>query len=74
MYKLSRPNISNDEIQAVSRVLESGNLVYGTKGIEFEAELASFLHTDSVSVVSSGTAVQKHRRSQRRSVGNGFIG
>lgn len=56
MYKLSKPNISDEDINAVVEVLQSGNLVYGEKGREFEAALERFMSIGSASVVSSGTS------------------
>ncbi len=56
MYKLSKPNICEDEINAVADVLRSGNLVYGAKGREFESALERFTGSGSSRVVSSGTA------------------
>lgn len=56
MIKLSRPNITQEAINAVSDVLTSGMLVQGEKVLEFEAELQKFINVKYVSAVSSGTA------------------
>lgn len=56
MIKLSSPNISEEAIHAVEKVLRSGNLVHGEECELFEEELASYLGTKHVALVSSGTA------------------
>lgn len=56
MIKLSKPDISNDECEAVVRVLKSGQLVHGEECDLFEKELAQYLNCEDVVVVSSGTA------------------
>ncbi len=56
LVRLSRPNISESDIQAVTETLKSGNLVHGEKGLRFEEALTAFLHAIPALVVSSGTA------------------
>lgn len=56
MIHLSRPSISQDECEAVCRVLKSGQLVHGSECELFEAELASYLGCETVLAVSSCTA------------------
>lgn len=56
MIKLSRPNVTEEAINAVSEVLASGMLVQGEKVLEFENELKNFINVEYVSAVSSGTA------------------
>ena len=56
MLKLSTPNIDKNEIEAVTQVLQSGNLVYGQVGRDFESKLAEFTGSKEAIVVSSGTA------------------
>jgi dTDP-4-amino-4,6-dideoxygalactose transaminase len=56
MFKLSTPDISEEDCQAVADVLKSGYLVYGNKGLEFEKALAEYIGVSHVILVSSGTA------------------
>lgn len=56
MIRLSKPNIGEEEIAAVAKVLRSGNLVCGNECHFFEKELAEFLNVQHAIVVSSGTA------------------
>ncbi len=56
MYKLSQPNISDELIHAVTRILRSGQLVQGSECAAFERELAAFIGCKEVVLVSSGTA------------------
>lgn len=56
MIKLSRPNITQEVIQEVCKVLESGMLVQGEEVLEFENELKKYIRVDYVAAVSSGTA------------------
>lgn len=56
MIKLSKPNIGQHEVDAVTSVLMSGNLVYGACGQHFEEKLKEFTCSTNVKLVSSGTA------------------
>ena len=54
--RLIKPNISRPEIEAVSKVLESGMLVSGPVVEKFESQLAEYLGVSYAVCVSSGTA------------------
>ena len=56
MIKLIKPNISQDEIDAVSKVLASGMVVSGPVVYRFEQLLANYLGIQYAVCVSSGTA------------------
>ena len=56
MINLSRPNISEQAIEAVAEVLRSGHLVHGSENEAFEQELAAYLECREAILVSSGTA------------------
>jgi perosamine synthetase len=56
VIKLIKPRLSQSEIQAVSKVLETGMLVSGPVVREFEYRLAEYLGANHVVCVSSGTA------------------
>ncbi len=56
MIRLAKPNISEEAINAVAKVLRSGNLVQGRNVEEFEKKLCNYLEVDNAIVVSSGTA------------------
>ena len=56
MINLSRPNISEQAIESVARVLRSGQLVHGPESEQFEQELAAYLGCREAILVSSGTA------------------
>jgi perosamine synthetase len=56
VLKLSHPNISKEAIDAVAQVLRSGQLVHGPECEAFERELAMYLGSPDVVLVSSGTA------------------
>lgn len=51
-----KPNFSEDEIAAVTRVLRSGWVGMGPETIAFESELADYLHAPHVVTVNSCTA------------------
>src|SRR6266849_202637 len=51
-----KPNFSEEEIEAVSRVLRSGWIGMGPETIRFEAELAQFLDVPHVVTVNSCTS------------------
>jgi len=53
---LSRPDLTAQEIQAVSTVLRSPDLSLGPKLIEFEKALASYIGTKRAVAVNSGTS------------------
>jgi len=54
--QLSRPNLSEEELQAAERALRSRWLVYGPENRAFEEELASACGKRFAATVSSGTA------------------
>jgi len=56
MLKLSSPNISNAEIERVSKVLYSGNLVQGDEVRELESFIQTYCSSKYTVAVSSGTA------------------
>lgn len=56
MLKLSAPDVGKEEAEAVASVLCSGNLVQGEECRAFEIELAAYLDSPEVVLVSSGTA------------------
>lgn len=56
MIPLARPNITDEDIQAVSEVLRSGHLVQGQKVRQFEKSVSSYVGTKYAVAVSSGTA------------------
>lgn len=56
MLRLSIPNISEEAIEAVAKVIRSGQLVHGPECEAFEAELATYLNCKETILVSSGTA------------------
>jgi len=56
MLKLSHPNISEKAIEAVTKVLRSGQLVHGEECEAFELEIANYLDCKDAILVSSGTA------------------
>jgi len=53
---LSRPNITEKEIEAVCAVLRSPNLSLGPKLIEFELSFAKYIGTKRAVAVNSGTS------------------
>jgi perosamine synthetase len=52
----SKPTITQDDIDAVTQVLASGNIAQGEKVKEFENALAKFIKTKYAAACSSGTA------------------
>ena len=54
--QLSRPNITDEELQASERALRSRWLVYGPENRAFEEELAAACGKRYAATVSSGTA------------------
>lgn len=56
MIKLGQPDIGQEEIEAVSRILETGQLVMGDEVECFESLLKTYLGTKYCYAVSSGTA------------------
>ena len=53
---LSKPSITQAEINAVVNVMQSGNLAQGVKVQEFEEHMAEYIGTKYAVAVSSGTA------------------
>jgi perosamine synthetase len=51
----SKPNLDNDDIKAVTKVLSSGNIAQGEKVKEFEQKISGFIGTKYGIAVSSGT-------------------
>ncbi|NMM61970.1 DegT/DnrJ/EryC1/StrS family aminotransferase [Clostridium sp. P21] len=56
MIKLSRPDIGNDELEEIRKVLDSKYLVQGEKVQEFENMVSDYLNVKHCIAVSSGTA------------------
>lgn len=56
MIKLAAPQIGDEECEAVTRVLRSGNLVQGEEVRAFEGRLAQFIGAPYAAAVSSGTS------------------
>lgn len=56
MIRLSRPIITDDEINEMVKVLKSGMLVQGTNVAQFENSIKHYIEADYVLAVSSGTA------------------
>ncbi len=56
MIPISKPVIGKEEIAAVNKVLESGNLVQGKVVKEFEKQFAKYIGVKESVAVSSGTA------------------
>jgi len=53
---LSRPNLTDSDIEAVVKVLKSGNLVQGSNVLELEQSLNQYISSNHSSAVSNGTA------------------
>jgi perosamine synthetase len=56
MFRLSKPSISSQEIQAVTKVLKSGFLVQGSHVAQFEQAICRYLDVDYAVAVNSGTS------------------
>ena len=56
MIPAARPQLDEQEINAVREVLESGQLVQGERVAEFEKEFATYVHRRHAIAVNSGTA------------------
>ncbi len=56
MIRLAAPDMGEEEIDSVARVLRSGFLVQGERVAEFEGRLARFIGAPYVAAVSNGTA------------------
>ena len=56
MINIAAPQIGNDELEAVRKVLESGMLAQGPKVEEFEKGFANYIGTKYAVAVNSGTA------------------
>jgi len=56
MIPLAKPIISSTAIDAINKILLSGNLVQGEYVAQFENNLAQYLHIKNAIAVSSGTA------------------
>ncbi len=56
MIRVSSPHITDEDVEAVTRVLRSGMLAFGPVGEEFERELARYLGVRHAVAVSNGTA------------------
>src|SRR3954462_14325264 len=54
--RLSKPNIGEEEINAVVEVLKSGSLSLGPKLEQFEKDLAAYKGTKHAIAVNSGTS------------------
>ena len=53
--KVATPDVGQEEIDAVSEVIRSGNYVSGKRVKEFEEAFAEYVGTDFAFAVSSGT-------------------
>ena len=53
---LAKPNITEDDLNCVTKVLRSGMLVQGKEVIEFEKKIAQYIGTKEAIAVSNGTA------------------
>lgn len=53
---LMSPNITDEDIEAVAKVLRSGNLVQGENVAALEKEIAGYLNVKNAVAVSNGTA------------------
>ena len=56
MLQLAKPNITENAIEEVVKVLRSGNLVQGKKVEIFEKKIAEYIGVRHAICVSSGTA------------------
>ena len=56
MIPIAKPDIGNEEIEAVNKVLRSGMIAEGKRVAEFEERFAEFVGTDHAVAVNSGTA------------------
>ncbi|MCD4703306.1 MAG: DegT/DnrJ/EryC1/StrS family aminotransferase, partial [Methanosarcinaceae archaeon] len=56
MIPIAKPDIGNEEIEAVNKVLRSGMIAEGKRVAEFEERFAEFVGTDHAIAVNSGTA------------------
>lgn len=56
MIRLSKPNISEEAIQEIIKVIRSGYLVQGRYVNDFEESICNYLNIKNAVVVSSGTA------------------
>jgi len=54
--RLARPDVGDDELDAVAQVVRTGQLTMGPKVAEFEAAVAQAVGTGHAAAVSSGTA------------------
>jgi perosamine synthetase len=54
--RLARPDVGDDELDAVAQVVRTGQLTMGPKVAEFEAAVAQAVGTAHAAAVSSGTA------------------
>ncbi|MBP2031236.1 dTDP-4-amino-4,6-dideoxygalactose transaminase [Methanohalophilus levihalophilus] len=56
MINIAKPDIGQDEIEAVTEVMKSGMIASGPQVTEFEKEFASYIGTKHAVAVNSGTA------------------
>lgn len=56
MIPMAKPDIGNEEIDAVSEVLASGIIAEGKRVAEFESAFADYIDADHAVAVNSGTA------------------
>ncbi|WP_305064204.1 DegT/DnrJ/EryC1/StrS family aminotransferase [Methanococcoides sp.] len=56
MIPIAKPDIGEEEIEAVCKVLRSGMIAEGKRVAEFEEEFASYIGTEYAVAVNSGTA------------------
>ena len=73
MIRLARPDIDDEDIEAVAAVLRSGLLVQGEQVARFEAALARTIGVEHAVAVTNGTAAL-HLALLAAGVGAGRIG
>ncbi len=56
MIPLSSPDINDEDIKNVIKVLQSGMLVQAENVLELESQIAKYLHVNNVMALSNGTA------------------
>ncbi|MCD4800561.1 MAG: DegT/DnrJ/EryC1/StrS family aminotransferase, partial [Methanococcoides sp.] len=70
MIPIAKPDIGEEEIEAVCKVLRSGMIAEGKRVAEFEEEFASYIGTEYAVAVNSGTAAL-HAALLAHGIGNG---
>jgi dTDP-4-amino-4,6-dideoxygalactose transaminase len=70
MIPIAKPDIGEEEIEAVCEVLRSGMIAEGKRVAEFEEKFASYIGTEYAVAVNSGTAAL-HAALLAHGIGNG---